>query len=137
MLTLKQLYDKTDELRIRNAKYVKFLKVKKGRNLQGLGFIAVQSHSLKTVDNNGHQVRGPSSSKYLSMVTFLDNKLHCTCSCSCDDFLYRWEVALNKKGAAEIEYSNGKFPNTTNPALQTHLCKHLVAIYLRIQNHIT
>lgn len=136
MLTLPQIYAKTDELRRRNAQYVRFLRTKKGYNSKGQGFIAVQSHSTRTVDKNGKQISGPSDTKYISMVTFIDKKLHVVCSCSCPDFMYRQEVALNKKGAAEIEYSNGELPTTTNSRMITYFCKHLCQIFFTIEKQI-
>jgi hypothetical protein len=54
-------------------------------------------------------------------------------SCSCPDFKYRWEVANNKVGSAQIFHSNGKKPNQTNPTMRPGLCKHLIALgnYIR------
>ncbi len=49
-------------------------------------------------------------------------------SCSCPDFMYRWEVALAVKNAAKVKYSNGAYPKITNPKGKTSICKHLVAI---------
>lgn len=45
--------------------------------------------------------------------------------CDCEWFLYVCEVALNSYGAAEIKYSNGKWPVITNPRGIPLLCKHL------------
>lgn len=136
MLTLKQIVDRTDKLRQYNAKFVRFLRVKKGRDANGHGFIAVQSVSNKVMRPDGRVITKDESTKYITMVTFVDDKLHCKCSCSCPDFLYTWEVALNKKRAAEIEYSNGESPDIRNPARVAGTCKHLVALYYRIQKHI-
>ena len=50
-------------------------------------------------------------------------------SCSCDDFKYRHEVALYKRGGAEIEYSNGFLPHKTNPRNRFTCCKHCLRLY--------
>lgn len=50
-------------------------------------------------------------------------------SCSCDDFKYRHEVALYKRGGAEIEYSNGMRPKITNPKYRFTCCKHCLRFY--------
>ena len=44
--------------------------------------------------------------------------------------------ALHKKGAADIEYSNGQMPDITNPGLHVQQCKHLCALYFRIRNKL-
>ena len=49
-------------------------------------------------------------------------------SCDCRDFLYRWEVANHKVGAAKIIFSNGEDPVKTNPSERPGLCKHLLAL---------
>lgn len=55
-------------------------------------------------------------------------------SCDCEAFMYWSEVALNKKGAAPIIFSNGKDPVTRNPSLTPFPCKHLVRLSLLILN---
>lgn len=58
-------------------------------------------------------------------------------SCSCDDFMYRWEYALSIRDGAQILYGNGEPPVDTNPRLKPGCCKHLVAlIYLAKQRQI-
>jgi hypothetical protein len=46
-------------------------------------------------------------------------------SCTCDNFWSNWEVALHKKGAADIIHSNGKKPTVKNPTMLAGCCKHL------------
>lgn len=46
-------------------------------------------------------------------------------SCSCENFCFQWEYALNKKRAARIEYCNGEPPVEKNPRLVPGCCKHL------------
>jgi len=53
-------------------------------------------------------------------------KMNCKCTCDCEDFLYRMEVANHKKDASDIKYSNGKDPIIRNPQMRPGLCKHLL-----------
>lgn len=46
-------------------------------------------------------------------------------SCDCEDFMYRWEYALAKRGAAVIKMSNGEAPISTNPRLVPGCCRHV------------
>jgi hypothetical protein len=52
---------------------------------------------------------------------------HVWVSCDCEYFLYHCEVADQRKGNTDIEYSNGRWPKETNPRGIAHLCKHIVA----------
>lgn len=82
--------------------------------------------------------RGPGGKpqRYVTVIVFLDPRLHVMVSCSCADFRYRWEVALNRKVAAEIEYSNGELPVIRNPSMRTSSCKHLFKLYETIKPHL-
>lgn len=139
-LTLQQIIRRTTGLRKSNAKYVRLVKLTTGHWKvgpdKGLGYVAAQSYSTHVQDAHGVVTRNPDQTRYVTVITFIDSKLHVRCSCSCPDFLYRWEVALNNKGAAEIEYSNGALPNITNPQMRPASCKHLVCLYERIKNKL-
>lgn len=52
-------------------------------------------------------------------------------SCSCPYFLFHCEVALQKTGSTDINFSNGKMPKITNPRLVKHACKHVCACLQR------
>jgi len=69
--------------------------------------------------------------KYSTSLTFMGGD-KVVMSCSCDDFMYRWEYALAKKGGAEIRYGNGEHPGTTNPGLAIGCCKHTIALYNKL-----
>lgn len=56
-------------------------------------------------------------------------------SCSCPDFMYRHEVALWKRGGADIEYSNGMRPRITNPRERATCCKHCLRFYQYLSTH--
>ncbi len=61
------------------------------------------------------------------------SKSYVRVSCSCGDWWSHWEYAVNKKGAAEIKYSNGEPPVVTNPSMIPGMCKHLYALARIIQ----
>ena len=46
-------------------------------------------------------------------------------SCDCEHFMFVCEVALKKKGNADIIFSNGKPARVKNPRHIPQLCKHL------------
>ena len=129
MLTLPQIIRRTNKFRKAGAKYVRILDVKRGYNSLGQGFIASSSYSTHILGSDGRPYVNRNATKYVTVITFLDKKLHVQCSCSCDDFKFRWEWALNNRGAAEIEYSDGSSPDTTNPQYKAASCKHLVALW--------
>lgn len=133
MLTLSQLYRQTTGDRKQRATYVRILKTKAGYNKAKQGFVAAQTFSRFKVNDKGEIVRNATPNKYVTLITFLDNKLHVHIACSCSDTCFRWEVANSFKGGAVVEYSNGAAPDTTNPAYKIGMCKHLVALYLKIK----
>lgn len=47
--------------------------------------------------------------------------------CDCEDFKYRWEVALTRQKSSVKCFSNGKLPKKTNPHCIPAACKHLIA----------
>jgi hypothetical protein len=69
--------------------------------------------------------------KYSTSLTFIKGD-KCVYSCSCDDFMYRWEYALARKGGAEIKYGNGEPPGNSNPKLVAGVCKHVIALYNKL-----
>lgn len=71
--------------------------------------------------------------KYKCSIIGLENTdslsdQRCMVSCECDRFMYYFEYALMKKGAAKVKYSNGEPPVVTNPNLITGMCKHLISL---------
>lgn len=70
--------------------------------------------------------------KYNVALTFTSGD-KCVLSCSCDDFMYRWEYALAKKGGAEMKFGPGDPPVATNPTLIAGCCKHIIALYNKLQ----
>jgi hypothetical protein len=49
---------------------------------------------------------------------------------NCERFLYSYEYALWRRGAAEIRFGNGEPPNITNPRLRPGACKHFKRVYV-------
>lgn len=47
---------------------------------------------------------------------------------NCENYVYWWEYANARCGAAYLIYSNGEPPVWTNPGMSVGLCKHLVAL---------
>jgi hypothetical protein len=133
MLTIQQIVKKANRLRLEGAKYVRFTDIKKGYDSRGRGFVAGASYSTHLIGEDGRPVKNPHPHKYVTVITFRDQKLNVLVSCSCADFLYRWEVALHNKDAAEIEYSNGAYPTMTNPSGKHASCKHIIALYSKIK----
>ncbi len=133
MLTLKQFMAKTDSERKQRAKYVRITRMKTGHLKNGLGYVACQSYSTHKVDDTGKLVRAIDPQHYVTMITFIDSKLHVHFSCSCLDLCFRFEFSNEKKNAGIIEYSNGEAPIVTNPKMLPSLCKHGVALVERIK----
>lgn len=131
MLTLPQIYQRTDKRRKESAKYVKIIHQKRGWDSLGRGYVACASYSTKEWNPwKQKYVKNPRiKNRYVSVFVFLDPRLHVVVSCSCADFKYRWEFSLNQTQAAEIEYSNGEFPKIRNPQLAKRMCKHLLKLY--------
>lgn len=128
------IYRRTTNRRKEAAKYVQMLVSKSGYTQEGFGFFAVQSHSTHEYDYKAKVfVPAPAKPKYVTVVTIIDDDLNCLVSCSCKDFLFRWEVALTTHGASEVEYSNGDMPVIRNPTLAPRCCKHLAKLFNKVQ----
>lgn len=65
--------------------------------------------------------------KYVTMIEVQDASRNTVkVSCSCPDFWATWEVALARRGAADVMYSNGELPIVRNPRMIPACCKHVV-----------
>lgn len=136
MLTIYQIFKKVNRLRVINAQYVKFIKVKKGRTKNGDGYIAAQCYTDKLEFRDGTVLTKRNPLRYITMLVFFDQALHCKVSCSCDDFKFRQSYVLDKNDAAEEDYSNGEPPDITNPNRIPYCCKHITALYLKIAKYL-
>jgi len=114
-LTFKTILRGTPANRFDSANHVKISRVKISRK-NGVP-VSITSNSFTP----------GSSASYTSEIEILPNRA-VKLSCSCDDFLFRFEYALYRRGAADIRHSNGEPPDITNPAHQPGCCKHLIAL---------
>lgn len=136
MLTFPQIIKLGGKYRDQNARFVRLVRLKTGYTPEGFAFAACQSYSTHHINPKGLRVVNPDRRRYVTVVKFLDAKLHCQVSCSCPDFMYTAEYVLNKRGAAQIEYSNGEAPDIKNPAQVVMVCKHLIRLYQEIQTKL-
>ena len=136
-LTFPQIIRRGGHHRAANARFVRIVRLKTGYSPDGYAFAACQSYSTHHLTPQGYRVVNQDRTRYVTIVKFLDTQLHCSLSCSCPDFQFVFETVLHGKGAAELEYSNGESPDITNPLHQVGCCKHLVALYLKIKDHLT
>jgi hypothetical protein len=111
--------------RIMNAAYVKIQKYKEGRARDGTAYAAAQTYSLVEINSNRELVRSKDRNKYLTKIHFLDKKLNVKVSCSCPDYMFRFEYPNTKLGASDIIYGNGDPPTVY---FAPGLCKHLIAV---------
>jgi hypothetical protein len=136
MLTMPQLYSRTDSRRKESASYVRIIYQKRGwRKEDGRGFVACKSYSTKEWDPYRQKyVPNPRiKNRYVTVIVFLDQRLHVDASCSCADYRYRLDYSLHVKRASDLEYAqpgpNGLYPKIRNPSLKAYACKHLVKLW--------
>jgi hypothetical protein len=123
-MTMQQILDKTPRNRKDKAEYVKITESKIQKTKYGTTIYKAKVFSI--ADNMGNPKRGGSRNVYVATVE--SNGKQCVVSCSCEDFTFTFEYALNKKKAARIEYSNGESPDTRNPKMVPGCCGHLVRL---------
>ena len=58
----------------------------------------------------------------------INAKSFAMCQCSCEDYIFMYEVANTAHNAARIFYSNGESPDERNPGQRPGLCKHLTRL---------
>ena len=124
-MTMEQILKRTPANRKDKAVYVKIKELKSRKT--SYSTIVYKAKTTSSHTTTGVKKRGQQSTYVTTIET---NGKMCVVSCSCEDFAYRWEVALNKKKAARIEYSNGEPPVDTNPSLIPGCCGHLVSLGL-------
>lgn len=122
---MKQIISKSGPARKAAALFVDILQTKVKKSKAGNPLVVCKTRSSTT--SQGKAKPKGSSNTYVSTIEVLPSS-KVIVSCSCQDFMYTWEVALSLKGAARIEYSNGDQPNEKNPRNVPGACKHLVAI---------
>jgi hypothetical protein len=106
------------------AEYVKVTDLKTGFSKKtGLPKAVARVYSKRGGYSSPH--------RYTASVDCVSVKSHVKVSCSCPDFMYRFEVVLNNKGAADIKYSNGEQPQDPG---RPGCCKHLVMTFKELLN---
>ena len=119
-MTMRGIMQKCPKNRIEASDWVHIKEMKVSKNKEGFPLVKAKTYST-------HKISG--IKKNQSPVTYVTTieiySAAVVVSCSCDDFWSTWEVALNKKGAARLEYSNGRSPDEKNPKLVPGCCKHL------------
>lgn len=124
-MTMKQIINKAGSIRRNASAYVDLLQTKVKKSKAGNPLVVCKTRSNATPQGKA-KAKG-SANTYVTTIEVLPSS-KVIVSCSCDDFMYTWEAALNLKGAARIEYSNGELPNEKNPTNIPGCCKHLVAL---------
>ena len=124
-MTIRQIMSKTPANRKLASEDAVIKAVKVTRTKTGFPKILAKVKTQYTID--GTPKRAGDVKTYVAVVEVYNNK-KVIISCSCQDFMYTWEEALNKRGAARIEYSNGEPPNTRNPSMVPGCCKHVYAL---------
>lgn len=118
-LTIWKIMKAVDFGRQERAEYVKVIGLKTGTSKKTGLFKAIsKAYSRKQGAERGYN--------YACAVTQLDKKGNVRVACSCPDFMYRFEVVLHNKGAADIYYSNGEQPQKPG---KPGCCKHLVMTF--------
>lgn len=132
-LTIRQIMAKAGSQRKAAAAYVDITATKVKKNRDGMPMVVCKTQAKTTVTKkpSGDRVTKPkaagAANTYVTTVEVYPRN-QVIVSCSCDDFKFMWETALNLKGAARIEYSNGQLPNEKNPKNIPGCCKHLYAV---------
>lgn len=120
-LSLKQLLKATPSLMKSNSEDVVIKTLRTAKTKAGLP--GVRSKTTTITKRPSHVYDTSFVGKEMGKP--ISSQKHVIASCSCDNFCYYWEVALNHWGSAVIKYSNGDHPDVTNPGLHPGLCKHL------------
>lgn len=106
--------------RFEKSQFIKLASVKSGvSRTSGRKKILAQTVSIDK--------KAPDRTKYITSIEIFSRQ-NIKVSCSCSDFMFRWEYALEKKGGADLVYGNGDPPVDRNPALKPGVCKHLLAL---------
>jgi hypothetical protein len=119
-MTMAQILKRTPRSRQLKADYVRIEAVKIRKTTYKT--VVYKAKTRSTANSEGKAKRG---GPVYYVTTVETNGKMCVVGCSCEDFTFTWEVALNKKKAARIEYSNGDLPVDRNPRMIPGCCGHL------------
>ena len=142
-MTMKQIQANTPRDRKILVPYVSITHLKKKQTKPDRRRIlqAITSSTGAPHPRSGQVLKKKEKNRYITYVEALQGdskplgKSYIKVSCECGDFWSHWEYALNRRGAADIEYSNGEPPVVTNPTLIAGACKHIMAMFQLIQHN--
>lgn len=117
-MTIRQIMQATPPSRRQAAEWVKITGMKVKKSPQGYPLVLAQT--IASHDNKGVRKSPQPNHRYVTHIEVQGK--YVVVGCSCDDFLYTFEYALAKRGAANIEYSNGEKPVDRNPKLIPGAC---------------
>ena len=139
-LTLRKLFRNTPRLMINNAMDVNVIKFKVTKTRSGMP--AIQAVTLTDDPWRPNRTKRPRDTFIIGLDVDKQGEKDINkpvnahkrviVSCSCEDYMFRWEYANAAHGASRIIYGNGDPPEYTNPLLAYGLCKHLVALAKKI-----
>lgn len=129
-MTLKQLIRGTPKLFVNNAVDVEAHRYKKKKTKTGKPVV----HGIMWTNDpfRPHKVRryhetyivGLDDNQQKPVTTHKKVLVQCTC----EAYVYNFEYANARHGAAYLIYSNGEPPVWTNPAMWPGCCKHIIAL---------
>lgn len=122
-MTMQQILDRTPQNRKQKAEYVRIQAVKVQKTSYQTTIYKAKISSTHNIVKDDAVRKRVTPTTYVSTVE--TNGKMVVVSCSCEDFMYTWEVALSKKKAARIKYSNGEMPDDRNPRMVPGCCAHL------------
>ena len=118
-MTAMAILKNVDYGRHERAEYVKIIGLKVGKSKRTGMFKAIS----KAYSRREGAVKGY---RYACSITQENAKHYVMVSCSCPDFMFKFEYRLWSRGAATIHYCNGEPPQTKGKA---GCCKHLVMTF--------
>lgn len=120
-MTMTQILAKAPKNRKDKSEYCRVKNAKVQSTAYGTRIYKAQVFSI--ADNQGNPHKHGQRNVYVTTVETNDKQV--VVSCSCEDFMFTFEYALNKKKAARIEYCNGEVPVDRNPRLVPGCCGHI------------
>ncbi len=130
MLTAKQILQVSPLSRHKKAAQVAIRAIKVRRSIpDDMPMVLAKTQSTQKMKGGvpGKLLPDTKTNLYVTSIEVYP-KGHLICACSCDDWKFTWEVAMAKRGAARVEYSNGELPTTRNPSKEPGACGHLIAL---------
>lgn len=129
-LTPRQLIGSVPGYVHHNGQYVAVAKARKKVDRTGTVTFETQTRTSEI---------GEKPRKHMQIITILgggsritDRGVRVKVQCDCEYHMYTCEVALSRYNAADIIYSNGMYPWTTNPKGIPTICKHVYIVLKKL-----